>query len=176
MYVRHVYCHNCRVNYTHVTSYRCVRDTLPRDWSADVIADDDSMDVWSTARVTRIPALHPTPAQSWANVSGNKMACDVFDTHPANTRHPPNAGLMLDQRLIRWPNIKTVLGGCLVFATHKPTPLCEAKRQYQLTGKVSRYWLLASQYTCNDAFIYHDIAHVLHIFGKSEFAIFCSQF
>ena len=35
---------------------------------------------------------------------------------PANTRHLPNAGLMLAQRRRRWANIKAALGKCLVLA------------------------------------------------------------
>ena len=37
--------------------------------------------------------------------------------YPANTRHSPNAVLMLAHRLRRWPNIKTALGECLVCMT-----------------------------------------------------------
>ena len=33
-----------------------------------------------------------------------------------NTRHSSNVGLMLDQRLRRWPNDKPTLDECLVFA------------------------------------------------------------
>ena len=39
-----------------------------------------------------------------------------FKKLPSNTKHWPNAGLMLDQRLRRWPNIKPALGQCFVFA------------------------------------------------------------
>ena len=35
---------------------------------------------------------------------------------PANTRHSPNAGLMLAQRLRRWSNINPALGDRLVIA------------------------------------------------------------
>ena len=34
----------------------------------------------------------------------------------ANTKHSPEFGTMLGQRLRRWPNIVPVLGECLVFA------------------------------------------------------------
>ena len=37
-------------------------------------------------------------------------------TIPANTKHSPNAILMLAHRLRRWTSIKTALGECLVFA------------------------------------------------------------
>ena len=37
-------------------------------------------------------------------------------TLPNNTRHSPDAVLMLDQRRRRWTNIETALGKCLVFA------------------------------------------------------------
>ena len=35
---------------------------------------------------------------------------------PGNTKHSPNAVLMLAHRLRRWPNIETALGESLVFA------------------------------------------------------------
>ena len=37
---------------------------------------------------------------------------------PSNTRRRPNVGLMLDQRLRRWPNNNTLLGQRLVLAGH----------------------------------------------------------
>ena len=37
---------------------------------------------------------------------------------PRKQRHTPIAGSMLVQRLRRWPNIDTVLGGCLMFAAN----------------------------------------------------------
>ena len=37
----------------------------------------------------------------------------------ANTTHWTNVGSMLAQRLRRWPNIKTTLFQCLVFAVHR---------------------------------------------------------
>ena len=40
----------------------------------------------------------------------------MADSHPADAGREPNAGLMLVQRLERWPNIKPALGGGLVFA------------------------------------------------------------
>ena len=40
----------------------------------------------------------------------------MFGHLPINTTHRPNAGLMLIQRLRRWPSLKTALGKHLVFA------------------------------------------------------------
>ena len=38
-----------------------------------------------------------------------------LDDLPTNAIYYPNAGLMLGQRLRRWPNINTALGQCIVF-------------------------------------------------------------
>ena len=51
----------------------------------------------------------PTLFQHW-------VCCVPSSSTPANTCHLPNAVSMLAQRLWRWPDIKTVLGDCPVFA------------------------------------------------------------
>ena len=53
---------------------------------------------------------------------GFKRIGDGLDT--VDTRCSPNADLMLGHRLRRWPNIKSALGECLVFAgIHQRTPV-----------------------------------------------------
>ena len=65
----------------------------------------------------RWPNIRPT----WINVSGLQGRCISSGTwspaKPANTRHWSKAGLMLTQRLSRWPNIKPALDQCLVSAS-----------------------------------------------------------
>ena len=48
----------------------------------------------------------------------NTFSSSVAFIHyiPSNTEHSPTAVLMLAQRLRRWLNIKTAVGGCHVFA------------------------------------------------------------
>ena len=41
-------------------------------------------------------------------------SCMAAEGHPVKTRHPPNVGSMLGQRLRRWPNIKPAMGRSLV--------------------------------------------------------------
>ena len=43
--------------------------------------------------------------------------------YPASIRHCTNADLMLGHRLRRWPNIKSALVQCLVFAGHRASRL-----------------------------------------------------
>ena len=50
---------------------------------------------------------------------------------PANTRHRPNAVLMLGQCRRRWTNIKTTLGQCLVFVGLLVTMLTRPTRNMQ---------------------------------------------
>ena len=48
---------------------------------------------------------------------------------PANTRHWPNAAVMLGHRLRLWPSITAALGQCLVFARILPYPYRGLKLQ-----------------------------------------------
>ena len=43
---------------------------------------------------------------------------DPYRHHPADTRHSPNAGSMLDQRRRRWSNLKPTLSQCIVLTWH----------------------------------------------------------
>ena len=67
------------------------------------------------------------PAGAWQQreiLSGRRQPqiCPPIYHTPANERHWNNVGLMLGQRLRRWPNIKPTLFQCVVFArTHRPT-------------------------------------------------------
>ena len=49
--------------------------------------------------------------------AGRILACQLrYCGCTENTRHRTNAGLMLGNRLRRWPNIIPAMVGCLVFA------------------------------------------------------------
>ena len=69
---------------------------------------DATMGMWPVsevllnARITFQELLHHCANAMWA--------------YPANTSRSFNAGLMLDHRLRRWPNIKTALDQCIMFA------------------------------------------------------------
>ena len=62
--------------------------------------------------------------QHWLNELSTLATLTIHvhwaNSDPANIRHSPNAVSMLAHRLRRWPNIKTALGECLVFAEESP--------------------------------------------------------
>ena len=79
-----------------------------------------------TLTVDAKPPVIPRMCLLWSRVYALDLQYTVgvqVDTHP--TRHSPNAILMLDQRLWRWPNSEPTLEECIMF---EGKSLCQYKR------------------------------------------------
>ena len=68
------------------------------------------------ARQVELPSKEETFIQCWYNVGpssatlGKRYSSEPALDQPANTRHWPNAGLMLAHRLWRWSSTKPAMG------------------------------------------------------------------